>query len=63
MGTNKLSYEDYCRILGELYLTAHKEMEDAKLLIARLTKENAGLREEIRRIDNKYSCEVPNENS
>lgn len=58
--TNNFSYEDYCRIIGDLYLSAQTQRVQCQDLLDKLNEKIAHLQKENREL--RESCNIPKEN-
>lgn len=58
---NSFSYEDYCRIVGDLYLSAQAQKFQAQVFIDRLNEQVATLQKDNRELKNIYQCNTQNE--
>lgn len=47
---NRLSYDEMCKLIGELYLTAYSQKLEAKTVLNHQAQEIERLREEILRL-------------
>jgi hypothetical protein len=66
-GPQPLPYEEICKMIGDLQLSAYAqslELQQARLLVQRLTSENANLRKEVQDLKDNPLCSktIPKEN-
>ncbi len=58
---HNFTYDDYCRIIGDLYLTAQAQHTQFQQLIENMNAQIANLQKENREI--RELCNIPKENS
>ena len=56
------SYDDCCRVIGEMVLNTKAQLTQAQKLIEQQNKKIAELQEELRHSREMFSCNTPNEN-
>jgi hypothetical protein len=57
MQGQQLPYEDMCKLIGDLHISAYAQSMQARNLIQQLTQENAQLREENKRLQENPLCQ------
>lgn len=61
MNNNNFSYDEHCRIVGDLFLNLQAQRLQAQKIIDDLKQQIAGLQKENRQL--KEQCNTQNENS
>lgn len=60
MNSNNLNYDDYCRILGDVYFSAQAQRVQFQAILDKLNEQVAHLQKENREL--RESCNIPKEN-
>lgn len=58
---NNFKYDDYCRIIGDIYLTAQAQKVQVQQLLDKMNEKIAALEKENRQL--KEQCNIPTENT
>lgn len=59
---NNFTYEEYCKIIGDLYLNAQNQQRHFTSLVDQLKQEITSLKKENKQIKDSCTCIIPKEN-